>query len=242
MAQAPVQSFVGAHAQSGLTATVALTGITAGNHLRVSARVSSNGRSVSGVADNASGGSNTWLDTTEVPTDGGTNNKCVMWYAENVKSGNYTVTITWDSASATNVEVICEEWSGTATSSSLDVHASGGASVGASPLATITTGATTNANDNVYTVGMSVNASNARPLTTPAGYTQETSTTVNSQANQFMTAYKNVSATGTQSVSWAWTGGNSTAIGILVTFKDAAGGGGGSSGLSYLRRRKQDAA
>lgn len=218
MSQTYVKTHTGAHAQSGLTATISVVSATAGNHFRLNARVSSNGRSVVSVSD----GSNTWHDTTEAPTDAGSNNKQVMWYAENVASGSYTVTLTWDSASATNVECWIDEFSGTATSGSLDQHVSNGASVGASPLSTGTTSATTSANENVYTAAHSVNGANARPLTNPpSGYTADESNTVNSNASQFCSAHKNVTSTGTQTASWAWTGGNSAMMAILATFVDA---------------------
>ncbi len=226
MSQTYVKTHTGAHAQSGLTATVSVVSATAGNHFRLNARVSSDTRSVASVADT---GVNTWADTTEQPTDAGSNNKQVMWYAENVKAGTYTVTITWDSASATNVECWIDEFSGTATSGSLDVHVSAGVATGSGPLSTGTTGATAQANENVYTAAHSINGANLRPLTNPpTGYTADESNTVNSNAAQFCSAHLNVTSTGTQTASWAWTGGNSAVMAILATFKDAAGGGGGT--------------
>ncbi len=226
MAQTYVKTHTGAHAQSGLTATVSVVSATAGNHFRLNVRYSSNNRSVVTIADT---GANTWTTVGEKPTDGATNNAQEMWYEENVTGGSYTVTITFDSASATNVECWIDEFSGAATSGSLDQHVSNGATTGASPLSTGTTAATTAANENVYTVAQSVNGANLRPLTNPpTGYTSDESNTVNSNASQFCSAHKNVTSTGTQTASWAWTGGSSNSTAILATFKDAAGGGGGT--------------
>lgn len=224
MAQAYVQTHTGAAAQSGLTATVSVVSANAGNHLRLNVRVSSNSRTIASVG----GGGNTWTDTGERPTDGGSNNAQMLWYAENCASGTYTVTITFDSASATNVECFIDEFSGTATSSSLDTTDSNGAALGASPLAITGGSSTTNANDNVYTCGCSISGSN-RPLTTPAGFTADHAGAVNGNATMFVSAHKNVTSTGVQSVSWAWTGGNSSSTGIIASFKDAAGGGGGGA-------------
>lgn len=230
MAQSYVQTHTGAAAQSGLTATVSVVSATGTNHLRLNVRVSSNGRSIVSVAG---GSGNVWQDTGEIPTDAGSNNKQLMWYCENCAAGTYTVTITFDSAAATNVEAFIDEFSGTATSGSLDVHASAGAGTGASPLSVGPSGATTNANDNIYTVAMSINGSNARPLTTPASYTQDHAGAVNTLASQFVSAHLNVTATGTQTVSWAWTGGNTAATGIIAAFKDAPAGSGADVLIRY---------
>lgn len=241
MAQAFVQGFQGSHGQSGLNPTCAVTGVTAGHHLRLNVRFTSNARSVVSITDNASGGPNTWQSVGESPTDGGTNNGQAMWYAENCLGGAYTVTLTMDSSSASQVEVTIDEFSGTATSSSLDQHTSGGQAAAASPLATLTTAATTAANESVYTCACTPTASGTlRPLTTPAGYSTDTSGQERTNVNQFVTADKNVTSTGAQSASWAWTGGNAAATAILATFKDAAGGGGslfrGSVDLDGLGR------
>lgn len=234
MAQAYVQTHTGAAGQSGATATVSVVSATAGNHLRLNTRVSSDTRSIASVSG---GAGNTWVSSGERPTDGLSNNSQELWYCENCAAGSYTVTITWDSSSATNVEAFIDEFSGTATSSSLDVHTSAGAAIGASPLAVGPSSATTNANDDIYTVAMSINGTNARPLTTPpTGFTADHSGAVNSQATQFCSAHKAVSATGTQSTSWPWTGGNSAVTGILVAFKDAAGGGGSATTTNFRFR------
>lgn len=222
MAQTYVTTHTGAAAQSGLTATVSVVSATAGNHLRLNTRVSSDTRSIVSVSG---GAGNTWTSSGERPTDALSNNSQELWYCENCAAGTYTVTITWDSSAASNVECFIDEFSGTATSSSLDVHTSNGAAIGASPLSVGPSSATTNANDNVYTTAMSINGANARPLTTPASYTTDHAGAVNAKATQFVSAHLNVTSTGTQTVSWAWTGGNSAVTGILAAFKDAAGGG-----------------
>ncbi len=222
MAQTYVTTHTGAAAQSGLTATVSVVSATAGNHLRLNTRVSSDTRSIVSVSG---GAGNTWTSSGERPTDALSNNSQELWYCENCAAGSYTVTITWDSSAASNVECFIDEFSGTATSSSLDVHTSNGAAIGASPLSVGPSSATTNANDNVYTTAMSINGANARPLTTPASYTTDHAGAVNAKATQFVSAHLNVTSTGTQTVSWAWTGGNSAVTGILAAFKDAAGGG-----------------
>lgn len=227
MSQLYVKTHTGAHAQSGLNPTVSVVAATGGNHFRLNIRYSSNGRSVVSISD----GSNTWHNPALKTTDGGTNNGQELWYAENVAAGTYTVTLTMDSVTATNIEVFIDEFSGTATSNSFDQSAIAGATTGASPLAIGPTGVTTQANENVYTCASVVNGANARPLTNPpTGYTADANGQVNGNANQFCSAHLNVAATGTQSTSWAWTGGTMNSTAILATFKDAAGGGGGGSG------------
>ncbi|HKR57174.1 MAG TPA: hypothetical protein VJS20_12810, partial [Gemmatimonadales bacterium] len=201
MAQAYVKTHTGATGQSGVTATVSVVSATAGNHLRLNIKISSDSRTISTVADN-SGGGTTWLDTGE-SADDLTNNKQRMWYLENIPSGSYTITITFDSSAATQVEAWADEYSGTATSSSLDVHTSHGAAVGASPLSVGPTGTTTQANAMAYTCGCSMSASGTlRPLTVPpSGYTTAHSgQPVNTNANQMASAHLVLSATGTQSV------------------------------------------
>ena len=226
MAQTYVKTHTGAHAQSGLTATVSVVSATAGNHLRLNSRASSNAQVITAVSG---GTGNTWQSVTEKPTDGGSDNIQEMWYCENCASGTYTVTVTYTSGSATNIEVFIDEFSGTATSSSLDQHTSGDVALGSSPVSTGTSGATTSANENIYTVAMTINGSNARPLTTPpTGYTADFSGPVNTNATQFCSAHKNVTSTGTQTASWPWTGGGANATAILATFKDSGGGGGGT--------------
>lgn len=227
MAQAYVKTHTGANAQSGLTATVSVVSATGANHLRLNVRASSDTRNIASVTG---GTGNTWLDTGDKEIDN-SNNAQYMWYCENCAAGSYTVTITFDSSAATNVEAFIDEFSGTATASSLDTVDGNGATTGASPITATTASPTTNANDNIYTVAMSINASNARPFTTPptTGYSADFSGPVDAQATQFCSAHKNVTSTGTQSVTWAWTGGNTAATTIIAAFKDGAGGGGGGT-------------
>lgn len=231
MGQLLVKTHTGAAAQAGLTATVSIVSATAGNHLRLNSRASSNAQAITSVSD----GVNTWTSVGEAPTDGGSDNIQEMWYAENCAAGTYTLTVTYTSGSATNIEVFVDEFSGAALTGSLDQHSSGDVALGSSPVSTGTTGATTSPNENVYTVAMTINGANARPLTTPpTGFTADHSGAVNTNATQFCSAHLNVTSTGTQAASWPWTGGGANATAIIATFVDAAGGGSAPVDTDYL--------
>lgn len=148
-----------------------------------------------------------------------------IFYKENLAGGTLTATPGLQSGSAADVTI--SEWSGYATSSSIDKTASNSATTGTSGN-TGTTAATTVANELVIAVLAEggLNSSGANGITTPAssGYTSLYTTQNGNQRTPTQVSYKEVTGTGTQTASWTWTSPSEYQA-VIATFKAAAAGG-----------------
>jgi hypothetical protein len=200
---------------SGITTTVALTGVAGGNLLVLAVKMASNSRSISTVVDSSL---DVWTAINNVASNA---QRIAFWYKANATAGTHTLTITFDSAAQTAAFAVLAEYSGI-TTTPLDTQ--GTATSGGTQVATLTVTASTGtaqANETVVSFATSETAS--RPLTTPTGYTQRWT----GSTDRIKLADKQVTATETSSAAWAVTGGNSYEAALIVTFKESAAGGAG---------------
>ena len=171
-----------------------------------------------GVSDDVNGNHSQAVKSAVGTGDG---NRAAIHYFENSAAGTPTVTVAAAAGSDNSIEAVCVEYSGAATSSSLDQTQS---NVTGSPTdaSTGTTGTTSQA-DEVAVAVMSASAADPNlNITTPSTYTRRA---VNQDANStigFEYADKILSATGTQSA--AWTHDNANTAACIATFKAAATG------------------
>jgi hypothetical protein len=146
--------------------------------------------------------------------DGG-NNYVEIWYRANTSAGAETLTITPTSASGNYITAVAQEWSGMATSSPLDQTGTSGT------LTVSTTGATTQANEVVFTVAVADAGSSNVNWGTPTGYTLIARENDSNTYTGLQAAQKTVSSTGTQSATH--TNSSVSADTIIATFKVASG-------------------
>lgn len=113
-----VQSQKNLNAGSG-TASVTVTGTTAGNLLVVVVTMSSQAFSVSSIGDNAASGGNSYVTASAACSyNTGWTGAAEIWYAKNIKAGATTVTVTTNVSSSTQVWVL--EVAGANTTTPLD--------------------------------------------------------------------------------------------------------------------------
>jgi hypothetical protein len=206
-------------AQSGATATIALTSMASGNYVFLNIQVSSDTRTISSITDTASG---TW---TLIGTDNdGSNIKYFLYYCKSLAGAAPTVTVTWDSSAANNVYLWADEYTGLDNTAVVDQSGTDGNTSVAS--INPTTSATTHQPDILYCGAMSSNGSNARPLTTPASMTRRANLAIGANATQRCSYDQRLTATGTQSVTVAVTGGNSSIVSAIAAFAESGAGGG----------------
>lgn len=203
----------GGTAQSGLTATIALTSMASGNFVWLSIKVSSDSRTIASVTDTAS---STW---TAVDSLGdGSNTKLLLYVCKSLAGAAPTVTVTFDSSAANTVNIWADEYTGLDSTKAVDGHNTGatasGTSVSPSPVTTALQP------DIWYVTAESVNAS--RPITTPSGFTQR----ANLATTQRCSYDQRLTATGSNSVTVAVTGGNSAIVAVAAAFPESGGGGG----------------
>jgi len=220
----------GGSPQSGLTATCALTGMQAGNFVWLAIQVSSDGRSVSTLVDSAS---SVWVPMGSA--DDTANTKLIVYYCKSLNGAAPTVTVTWDSSAANNVYLWADEYTGLDTSKTVDQDDE----VGNTGVSSInpTTPATTFQPEILYGAACSVNGF-SRPLSTPSGMTRRGNYATGGFATMRCSYDQRLTSTGTQSVTYAVTGGNSNICGVIVTFPESAGGGGGIQASYYARRKR----
>lgn len=148
---------------------------------------------------------------------------CEIWYAKNITGGT-TPTVTATLASGEPATIHLYEVSGADTTSPLDVHANASGNGVTANTPTVTSGATSNANDIVFAVGGVFLGAGTDAFSVGAGYTDFTSTnstptvgiTVSSGAED-----KIVSATGAQTATFGLSFTSATWEITLATFKQA---------------------
>lgn len=99
-----IKAVTGTKLQSGSTATVSITGVGADSQLVLLVPFSSQNRSVSSV----SGGGGSWVRGPAKAT--GTANASELWYNLTPNTGDFTVTVTMDSGTATDITPILLEY------------------------------------------------------------------------------------------------------------------------------------
>jgi len=213
MAIAFVQSVGAATSSAAQSLGVTITP-TSGNNLIASVKARNTGTTVSGPAG--------WSEAVHVANN---NTDVSLWYLENY-SGSGAQTYTWSyTAAADSFEVIVAEFSGLATSGSLDRTAT---NVNASTSTTVssgTTGTTTTANE-LWIAALSYDSNTTRTWSGfTAGFTQDkTEDGVGGHGTHLSDAYDIVSSTGTASCS-ATISTAQVNSGVIATFKQAGGGG-----------------
>jgi hypothetical protein len=214
------RSYDSGAAQSGSTATCALTGAVSGEEGLLSVLVSSNNRTISSFVDSAS---STW---TLVDQDNdGSNYKVLTYCCSNIKGAAPTVTVTFDTSAATGVYL----WGdGYTNIGAVDVHDAehnqNGSSVTVPALAADLT--TTVAPALLYCAAVSNGVGGvARPITTPSGMTLRCDLAIGVNAHQRTSYELRLTTTGAQSMLLAVTGGNSSIIGVGLDVAEVAGGG-----------------
>ena len=196
------------------TKDVVLPNVVAGNFLAIAVSVFLNPGPIPNTAP-TDDKSNTW-NTTTPPTAQNSNYNAFIFYAMNVAAG--TTTITMDFGTGFYVSGAASEFSGLATTSTLDVQADNSA---ASTTPTSgTTGATAQA-DELILVSCAVSENNTNvSLDVPAttGYTSLFVEQNSSAHIGHASDYKIVGATGTQSAAWGTLAGSFTWAGKIATF------------------------
>ena len=208
-------------AQSGVTATIALTSMASGSLVWLSIKVSSDTRTIASVTDTAS---STW---TAVDNDNDLSNDALFLYVcKSLGGAAPTVTVTFDSSAANNVYLWADEYTGLDSTKAVDGHNTGatasGASVSPSPVTTALQP------DIWYVTAESVNGTNARPISTPASFTRRANLAIGALATQRCSYDQRLTATGSNSVTVAVTGGNSAIVAVAAAFPESGGGGGGT--------------
>lgn len=211
----------GGVAQSGVTATCALTGAASGNYVWLTIKVSSDSRSVVSVVDTAL---STWSlvdDETDL-----SNVHVLLYRCKSLAGAAPTVTVTFDSSAANNVYLWADEYTGLDSTAATDGNNTNETASGS----TITVSGVTNSlqPDIFYVTAHSVNGTNARPITTPASFTRRANLSIGANPTQRCSYDLRLTSTGSQSVIVAVTGGNSSIIGIAAAFPETSGGGGGT--------------
>lgn len=114
ISSSPIQSIPSNTYTSGTTITFSITAPSNGNFQAVTLHVSSGASTVSSISQTGC----SWVKAAASDV----NRDAEIWYAENVSGGGTTVTVTFSSSSGlAGIIGWYSEWSGVATSSSLDV-------------------------------------------------------------------------------------------------------------------------
>lgn len=188
---------------------------TPGNLLKLLSQYD-NSRTITGILDDAVGGSNAWaIKNTKQNT---TNFDVQTWEAPNVAlngSGTLTLTLTFNLATS-NIYYALVEIGGLTASPADKVAAI------TPPIAAGTTGTTTSTGTLAQAdefVGMfSVSETASRPISVPAGMTRFAAATL--RASQFVFDYMNVAAATALTATATVTGGTADIIGQLTTWKN----------------------
>lgn len=219
----PVQTSAAVDTFGGASVAPSLTGTAAGNLAIITCYYSSDTQL---TAPAAPAGWSTAVGPTPVTAQSGAqfHTGAVIFYKENIAGGALSATVASSGVCAMRARMT--EWAYTGTSL-LDVtsNASAAAPGGTSGNAG-TTAATAQANELVIAVIATpqVNAGAAQAITNPpTGYTSLDISNDSTVTAAGETAYKEVSATGTQSAAWTWTGSGEW-MGVIASFKGAAGG------------------
>lgn len=216
MAASVLQAFTSAN-QTTATPTIAVTGVTAGSTLVISCYMQSNNRTL----DSMSGGSNTYAELHARVVSAGSSRGATTWYAYNVTSGNYTITLTM-SASST-YDVACVELGGVTSTDSKDQVPAGEGIDGGQTLSVGPTGTLTQADEIALAFGFA--SVSARPFNAMSGWTQQVNLT-----NPYTSIWSQVVASTTAlSAPLDTAPNNQFIIGFIATFLASGGGGGGGS-------------
>lgn len=208
-----LQSFSSA-AQVTASPTVAVTGITAGSTLVIACYMESNNRTL----DSMSGGGNTYAQLQARVINGGSNHAATTWYAYNVASGSYTITLTM-SASST-YHVACVELGGVTTTDSKDQAPAGEAAEPGQTLDVGPTGTLSQADE--IAIGCGFGSVSSRPFNAMSGWTQQVNLT-----NPYVSVWSQVlSSTSAVSLPLDTAPNNQFIIGFVATFLASSGGGG----------------
>ena len=209
--------------------SIAALSVTAGNFLVVGFRAykGSSYTAATSITDTAG---NTYTLVGMSPSATGTNQAYVeMWYAENI-SGNASnvITIHWP-ASVQYVGAVVAQYSGVATSSSLDGFAVSASGTGA--VSTVTSGTLTTANADDLLVGVvDIDATGGTwtPSSSPSSWTNRV------QDAQAVTMLQDLVVAATVSQTFSVTSIQNQAMAFVVAgFKAASGGGGGGGNPWY---------
>lgn len=216
--------------QSGSTATVSLTGVTAGSRLVVFVRSSSENRAV----DSVSGGG-TWADV--VPGRIIANGAALSaWICENATGGDTTVTVTFDTSGANTVAVLLVEVLGLVSgSAALEVHSEAGQSTGT----TLPTGAMVTLGDGRFILACGFTEGTTRTCGEPSGYT--TVRHVTGASNEMRVASFTQPSAGSITTTFPVGGGNSPGAAIQLGLIVAAGAGGGGTTVEGAAEAHADA-
>ena len=198
----------GGTAQSGSTATIALTSMSASNAVFVAVRLSSDSRSITNFQDSAS---STWV--AGPVADDTADTKLLPYYCASLAGDAPTVTVTFDTSGANNVYLWADEYTGLSST----VDQAGQAGNTGVPSVNPTTDPTTLTPDILWCGAFSVNAS--RPISTPAGMTRRS----NFATTQRCSYDQRLTTTGAQSVTVAVTGGNSNICASIAAVQESAG-------------------
>lgn len=163
-----------------------------------------------------------------------------------------SITITFPAATGYYAAAQAIEFSGLMGADSVDVTATA-TNTGSTGSLNVLTAGTAQANALAFSVYGLYNGDTAANMTAPSGYTQTGATQDASAVVGMNAAYKELSATGAQSVTGTWDSGSAGgAVGAVVVFKagtntddpDAGGGGGSGSSstvnLAYLQDEMTD--
>jgi hypothetical protein len=202
MSSAFVQGAAGSVVTSGTTATVSLTGVTAGNCLVISTRYASQNRNVSGIS-----GGGTWSIIGAKVL--GTNYSTECWVCPNTSSGDITFTVTYD-FSITAAHVIVAEYSGIVTTSPIDQSARANAST-----SSLAVGPITPTGDGRRIVSAGSHLTDSQTLATPSGFTQRVFVSTGLSTGGHMLVDLRQASAGSQDVTWILTPSGSQMHGHL---------------------------
>lgn len=211
MAIAFVQAYTGVQFGNSTGGTTGAKTLTAGNFL--------------GIA--STGSVSTWTTTTTPsgtvaqanPATVNAQDYARLQYEENVAGGSTTVTLAIAAASYSSL--CCGEWSGVATSSSLDQH---NITTGSGALLTSPSVTTTQNDELLLGHGTTNIAGNGNAWTAGTSYTVRSSTTDDNNGAVDFIEDRIVSSTGSYNATCTKTGGSGTWVCGIGTFKAAGGG------------------
>lgn len=208
-----LQSANNAGPVSGITTSVALTGVTAGSTIIIAVTMQSENRVINTLVSSLGG-----TITQQARESNADNGEALeVWTLLNASAGDHIFTVTFDTSGQSASWAMALEY-GSVDASSFDVddssQASSTTSVAVGPTAT-----TSQADETVIAIGRSTSAS--RPFTDPSGFTNR----VSLDTTRFVAWDKTVSSTGAQSVTLDVTGGNSSFEAWMGTLKNSGGGG-----------------
>lgn len=191
-------------------------GVTAGNLLVVPvAYFHGGGRTITVT----SSPTNTWSQ--HVSINGDANSHIAIWYAQNVASGDTTLTFTWSAGSGDGqLEGDILEWSSAATTGAADATVTN-SSTGNSP--SVTSG--TLAQEDEVILAIVSHTGNDVAITPDGTYTQISENEDNNLGQTYNSQYKIVASTTSDTADWSLASSRAW-FAALASFKGAAAGGG----------------